>query len=256
MVEVITSEQKSLLLAGYVLGDLSAEEGRAVVGMLDAEPTLRSELADLQASFNVVYGASAVPPAGLKDSVLAGFDRSFERTERSVERPLLTGLNRQWTWRGLGAVAAGLIVALTVQNQNLRQTVEVLQAQDVSRSAETIDVSLSATEVGADAGRVSLAIDPTNLNAVLVAEGLEPLAGNEVYVLWTVVEPGVPVTTDEKGAILTAVFAVDDGGGQTQAVDLPGVFGSVDDVRAIAVTVEDADSPQAHRSSPILIQEL
>lgn len=268
MVEVLTPEQKSLLLAGYVLGDLSAEEGRLLVQMLEAEPALRSELADLQTSFELAYGASKTPPSSLKASILVGseksfeksFEASFEKAEPLVEQPLPAGRNRRWAWQGVGAIAAGLIVALVVQNQHLRERVAVLQAEQgsgqVESVAETIDVALSAVDAAAQLGQVSLVIDPTDLNAVLVAEGLAPLAADEVYVLWTVVQPGVPVTTDEKGAILTAVFTVEEDGRRVQEIGLPGVFESVGDVRAIAVTVEDAAAPQRHLSSPILIEEL
>ena len=69
-------------------------------------------------------------------------------------------------------------------------------------------------------------------------------------------QPNVPVTTDEKGAILTAVFTVDADGAQTQEIDLPRVFESVEDVKAIAVSVESADAPQKHQSSPILSEQL
>ena len=261
MVEVRSQEEKSLLLAGYVLGELSSEEGHLLAQMLAAEPALHEELAELQASCDRAYGATAEPPAGLKGAVLSEFDRMSTAPVRSERNTFWTGSNRRWAWRGIGALAAGLIAALGVQNQHLRQRVDVLIAErdalvEPQLAGETINVALSSTGDEGSPGQVSLVIDPADLNAVLVAEGLTPLGSDRVYALWTVVQPNVPVTTDEKGAILTAVFTVDADGAQTQEIDLPRVFESVEDVKAIAVSVESADAPQKHQSSPILSEQL
>ncbi|MEM9152668.1 MAG: anti-sigma factor, partial [Cyanobacteria bacterium P01_F01_bin.3] len=59
MVEVRSQEERSLLLAGYVLGELSAEEGHLLAQILAAEPALHEELAELQASCDQMYGATS-----------------------------------------------------------------------------------------------------------------------------------------------------------------------------------------------------
>ncbi|MGD1865163.1 MAG: hypothetical protein ACFB0D_11465 [Phormidesmis sp.] len=268
MAEVVLPEEQQLLLAGYVLGDLTAEEGQVLEDMLLVNPDLQEELVAVLGCLESVYGVSAELPLGLRVAVLAGAvlsgreglgsDGALGRSGRLGTHPSVSEVNRRWAWRGLGALAAGVIVALMVQNQTLRRDLEVLRAQQGGQlSAETVEVALSAADGGGAEGALErLTIDPVEVNAVLTAEGLESLAAGEVYALWTLVESGVPVTTDEKGAVLTAVFTVDAAGGWTQVVSLPGGLGSVDDVRAIAVSVEDADAPQLHQSSPILIEML
>jgi hypothetical protein len=100
-------------------------------------------------------------------------------------------------------------------------------------------------------------INPDTLAGSLKVDNLPPLDPGSVYVLWTVVDPNARVTTDEKNAILTAVFTVDENGQVSQPIDLPAVYRRDPGlIRAVAITQESADVPQAHRSKPILIQRL
>ena len=82
------------------------------------------------------------------------------------------------------------------------------------------------------------------------------MPADRVYALWTVTAADAPATKDDKNAILTAVFTVDEAGDQIEKIVLPGVFRDRSEVQAIAITVEDASAPQAHESSPILIYQL
>ncbi|MEO1621344.1 MAG: anti-sigma factor, partial [Cyanobacteria bacterium J06632_3] len=88
------------------------------------------------------------------------------------------------------------------------------------------------------------------------AEGLPTLSPDQVYVLWTVVKPNTPATTDHKDAILTTVFTVDDSGNQTQEIALPSVFEDVNSVKAVAISIESSTAPEEHEASPILIKRL
>jgi hypothetical protein len=71
-----------------------------------------------------------------------------------------------------------------------------------------------------------------------------------------VLEPDVPFTTDSKQAILTEVFQVDSEGTVSKTISVPQVYRSSDVVAKVAVTIEDANSPQAHIGTPIMITKL
>ncbi len=100
-------------------------------------------------------------------------------------------------------------------------------------------------------------INPDTLMGSLTVDNLPPLEPGAVYVLWTVVDPSTPATLDDKNAILTTVFTVDEQGDVTQQIDLPPVYRrDRSSVRAVAITQESAAAPQEHLSAPILIQPL
>lgn len=73
--------------------------------------------------------------------------------------------------------------------------------------------------------------------------------------LWTVLQPDAPFTTDEKNAILTGVFAVDEQN-KSAKITLPPVYREQQWIKAIAITVEADDAPQENLSSPILMGSL
>ncbi len=164
-------------------------------------------------------------------------------------------------------IATGLLAALSFylgwQNYSLRQALrdaEIEQAnQPVDSAAELVTYSLDPTENATEneqTSSVELLIDRDRLEAVLTAENLPTLPQNRVYALWTVVPADAPATKDAKNAILTAVFTVDTAGQQRQVISLPSAFRDDIQVEAIAITVEDAEAPEAHESSPILIHRL
>lgn len=270
MDEVAPLEQQ-LLIAGYILGDLSQSEARLFEQMAAANPAVWKEVAQLQRSLDSAYSAETPPPPSLKATVMTA------ARPRLTDSPALSAVaNRrasqrsssrrplpQWAFSGLGAAAAALILALGVQNYTLRQTLQALQVTPVEQPGTEVALSLPPVESGQQ-GTVELSVSPDQLEATLKAEGLPPLLDEQVYALWTVVADDVPATTDSKDAILTAVFTVDDAGNQTQQVALPSVFRtdgaalteSGNPVKAIAVTVESAAAPQRHQSSPVWIQRL
>ncbi|MEL7332433.1 MAG: hypothetical protein AAFN12_09285, partial [Cyanobacteria bacterium J06560_2] len=122
MTEVLLSEQQEALLAGYVLGDLSPAESLVLQQMLADNPSLQKELNALQLSLDRVYGVTAEPPAHLKGHLLSKV--ASPAVSSSVEM-LAAGdsdgwlRSRQmvrWMVGGLGAIAAGCIVVLSLQN--------------------------------------------------------------------------------------------------------------------------------------------
>jgi hypothetical protein len=125
------------------------------------------------------------------------------------------------------------------------------------QAADVLTVSLEpAAGSSAEAATAMVRLDLDNLEATLDVDNLPPLPEGQVYVLWTVLQPNAPFTTDDKNAILTEVFTAENQGDGGVAISLPGVYRDLDWIKAIAITVEAADSPQQHRSSPILIEML
>ena len=268
MDEVAPLEQQ-LLIAGYILGDLSQAEARLFEQIASANPTVWREVAQLQRSLDSAYSAETPPPTHLKAAVMTAAARPplpdspaaiAVADRRTSQRPSRSF--SQWAFGGLGAAAAALLIALGVQNYTLRQTLQALQSTPVEQPSTEVAFSLSPVE-NAQPGTVELLVNPDQLEATLKAEGLPPLPAEQVYALWTVVADSAPATTDSKNAILTAVFTVDDAGNQTRQIALPSVFRTDgaptetgNPVQAIAVTVESAAAPQRHQSSPSWITRL
>lgn len=257
MTRSVSPEQLQQLMAGYVLYDLSPEEADTLAALLAADPALQQELDQLQATLDLASEAEPVaPPAHLKAKILQGA-ATPPRTIAVPDAPKRRSppLPQPWGWwRGLGAVAALLIVALGFNNYRLWRTLQAIQQE--RPSGETMTIALGEPDAPTPA-TAQVVINPTTLEGSLTVENLPPLAPGMVYVLWTVVDPNAPVTLDDKDAILTTVFTVDDQGQVSQPIDLPAVYRrDLTWVRAVAITQERAESPQEHLSAPILIQPL
>ena len=277
---ISTPFEQQLLLAGYILGNLDAEESQAFEQLLLNDPTVQQELAQLQESLDAAYGPEVPPPPALKVSVLA----AVEQAVRSLAQPSTDQVSASTTLkstvpsdppptaikfqRKILLLASGLLAALSLylgaQNYSLQQAIETLQEEKAALEqtevdAELVRYSLEVTEnatVDEKTSTVEISVNRDRLTAVLEARGLPVLSDDRVYALWTVVPEDLPATKDAKNAILTAVFRVDQAGNQLEEIVLPGVFRDQTQIEAIAVTVESADEPQAHEASPILFRQL
>ena len=256
----VVPEDQQLLMAGYILGDLSQEESQQFEQLLAANPSLQADLAELQASVEAAYGAESTPPARLKSAILAAVDQPAQQNDPTLSTTPRQTTSRKrtisWLLGGLGAAAALLAVALGVQNYTLRQALQDRPPAPVAQSpAEQLTFNLTPTDDG-QSGEVVLVVSPEQLSAELEVQGLPPLPEDKVYALWTVVAEGTPVTTDSKNAILTATFTVDEAGTQSEQITVPSVYSDPSLLAAVAVTVEDAAAPQQHEAAPLLIQRL
>ncbi|EDX85914.1 hypothetical protein S7335_3617 [Synechococcus sp. PCC 7335] len=287
-----TPSEQQLLLAGYILGDLDAEESQAFEQLLSSDPTVQQELIELQNSLDAVYNPEITPPPALKASVLAAVEQSIQTStpqSQAEDQPLSspdsvsTGLavgntesanptNSSRTavkfQRKILLLVSGFLAALSLylgsQNYSLRQAVETLESEKAALeqtddAAELVTYSLDTTEnatVDEQTSSVEISVNSDRLTADLEARGLPVLSEDQVYALWTVIPEDTPATKDAKNAILTAVFRVDEAGNQIEEIILPAVFRDQTQIEAIAVTVENADQPQAHESSPILFRQL
>lgn len=236
------------LIAGYALDDLSAEEIEELEQILANHPELRSELYQYQEILPVIpYGLpQQEPPAHLRSAILD------EIVAQNLERPQ-TVAKRQFSWgKAMGVAAAIAIAALGINNYRLWQA---LQAVRPGTQFEQLTFSLQNNRTAQNA-YAQVIVNPNNLEAELTVKDLPPLPPGKVYVLWTVLKQDAPFTTDSKGAILTEVFEVDARGNVSRTIAVPEVFRSRDLVSKVAITIEDAASPQIHEGKPILITKL
>ncbi|MGF1491353.1 MAG: hypothetical protein ACFBSC_02635 [Microcoleaceae cyanobacterium] len=258
MNQSMTPEQRQLLIAGYVLNDLSDEEAAIVEGLL-ADAEVMQEIEQMQFTLEQVYAPEEILPApqlraavmtqavGIQEDVQA-----VEPTIRSRSEALSIDSLPQWV-KVLGAFAALLVAGLGLSNYFLWRS---LRLQQAGLDSEPLVFSLQPTENISLTPEVVVEVNPATLKGTLNIENLPSLEPGKVYVLWTVLTPEAPFTKDSKNAILTQVFTVAGEGEQNQSIVLPSAFQDPNLVTAIAVTVEDANAPQRHESLPILIEKL
>ena len=280
------SEQQ-MLIAGYILGDLSSEEALSFDQLIKADPHfVEAELAQLQQSLELVYGEETAPPGYLKSRTLSAVAQSnsqssaqssarsnsqFSARSANARSNRLSLKEREretatvgyrfsfpgWVIGGIGLATVGLIVAMGLQNYGLRRSLQALQGAPTEQpAAESLTFALAPVE-GVASGEITVVVDPAKLSGVVKAKNLPPLEANKVYALWTVVAADAPVTKDSKNAILTAVLPANAASSEAQQIAVPDVFRDRALIQAVAVTIEDAAAPQQHQGSdPLFIQKL
>lgn len=271
MTGYVTPDQIEPLIAGYVLCDLSPEEFETFNRLLRERPELWQQVAEAQAAFDRTFADEQVAPAHLKQSILSAYDVLNQAAQVAVEerdRPALAvvqpaiptnnvvPLLSRWR-QGIGAAAAVLIAGLSISNYLLWQSLQSLQASQRPSAEKPLVFALESTPINpARDASVKVVVNPNDLEATLNVQNLPPLKEGEVYVLWTVVKPNAPVTVDDKDAILTQVLKIDAQGRLEKQIPVPPVFRDRDLVRAMAITIEDANAPQKHVAKPILIKRI
>jgi anti-sigma-K factor RskA len=239
------SEQLQLLIAGYVLGDLSPEEMEEFEQLLANDSAIAQEVAQMQKTLEISYAPPEVaPPTHLRTAIL--------EANKQQDKPLsIVRRQRSFSWvQAMGVAAAVLIAALGISNYRLWQSLHALQTE--VQQTEPLTFALQAQDPNVSAS-ATLTVDSTTLTAELSAQNLPPLPPGRVYVLWTVLQQDAPVTTDDKNAVLTAVFRVDANGNASENIEVPQVYRNQDLVTAVAITIEDASAPQRHEGAPVLI---
>lgn len=243
------SDQLQLLIAGYVLGDLDREEAETFEQLLAENPALMVEVERMQKALELAYApAEVLPPARLRSAVLLPVQSTLVQ---STQPTATAARPKAFSWgKVMGVAAAVLLVSLGISNYRLWQTLQAVQVQ--RQQFEMLTYSLRATSANNPA-TARVVVDPNTLKANLIVSNLPPPPPGKVYVLWTVLEAGAPLTTDDKSAILTEVFQVNAQGDFAETISVPDVYRSETLITKVAVTLEDVDSPQAHVGSPILI---
>lgn len=245
------SEELQLLIAGYVLGDLSLEEAAEFERLLVQDPAIAEEITQMQNALEMSYAPPEItPPIHLRSTILKTAQMANSETStRTVSR------SPRWlSWRSSMEVAAAvLIVALGTNNYRLWQALQTSQTE--TQRYASLAYVLDATRSGSQAS-ATVVVDPNTLEATISAKNLPPLPPGKVYALWTVLQPDAPFTTDQKKAILTEVFQVDDRGNFSQTIAVPKAYRSKELVMKVAVTIEDGNAPQKHTGAPIMVTGL
>ncbi len=243
----IPPECEQLLISGYVLGNLSPAEALLFEEMLSENPDLIEQITAMQQSLDMAYNPlEVVPSPQLRDRILA--TANLQKANNSVAEAAATDA-RETTFKFklsgiLGAIALFTIAALGIANYQLWRTVNTT---NVVETANQQTYLLTGDDPATS--QAKLIVNPDQLDATLSVYNLPPLPPKKVYALWTVVGKDVPYTTDEKGAILTAVFQVNQGGSFQREITLPQPHLQPKTIKKIAITIEDISAPQAHRGS-------
>jgi anti-sigma-K factor RskA len=248
----MTSEHLQILIAGYVLGNLDADEAAEFEQIMMHDPAIAEEVSQLQLVLEESFGVSDIsPPAHLRSAILS--TDPLPQPSAVPDSPAVSNYppRRSLPWnRMIHAAAAVIIVALGISNYQLWRSLQTSQSE-TQRSATVVYALQSTSENNAASATVT--IDPDRLEAVLTVQNLPPLPPGKVYVLWTVVRTDAPVTRDAKSAILTEVFNVNDQGSISQVIGVPEVFRAAGLVSNMAVTIEDATAPEKHQGKPVMI---
>ncbi|MGB3238511.1 MAG: anti-sigma factor [Geitlerinemataceae cyanobacterium] len=252
MVSPLPPDCEQLLISGYILGNLSAAEATLLEELLAENPQMREQIAEVQTALELAYAPPEVtPPEALRDRILAASEQimAAEREgELSSAVPPAPHPRLNW-WKALGVAAVASILGLGLANYRLWQALQAVQVE--TPQSATIAYSLA----GNDRARGAVArlnVDPDRLDATLRVDNLPELPPGKVYVLWTVVSKDAPFTTDEKGAILTDVFQVNEEGEFSGKIVVPPAHRDRESIAKVAVTIEDESAPQAHEGSIIM----
>lgn len=245
------SEELQELIAGYVLGELAPEEAAKFEQCLAQDAAIAEAVTQMQHALELVYAPpEASPPPHLRAAILA----HAQAANLNQQIPSIGRSTRRLPLRSLAEVAAaGLIMVLGIHNYRLQNELQTSQAE--AQQYKALTYVLTATQTNSQAS-ATVVVNPNNLKATVTFENLPPLPPGKVYALWTVVKPNAPFTTDPKRAILTEVFQVQNRDTFSQTIAVPKAYQSQDLVTKVAITIEDADAPQKHVGSPVLITDL
>ena len=253
MSTVLPPECEQLLITGYVLGNLSPAEALLLQEMLAENPDLNEQVVAMQEALDLAYAPLEVsPPANLRDRILAAATEQTETVKPVAdEQPIAAIPKSTLPWsKILGAISLAIITTLGIANYRLWQSVQTAKTTDTKTDTQSDRLTyLLSSEDRTNKSTAELIVNRDRLNATLDANNLPPLPSEKAYALWTVVGKDVPYTTDEKGAILTAVFQVNELGNFSQEIAIPQPHLEPKTVQKIAITVEDVSAPQNHQGS-------
>jgi anti-sigma-K factor RskA len=206
--------------AAYALDALDERELAAFEAHYRSCDVCRADVADFRAAATALAtSASAPPPAGLRDKVLAEIGTTRQQS------PLVPGvvdlrarrLRRRWL-TGLAAAAAAVVVfmaGVVVSRHDDRPSGYADALASVLARPDSQVVTLGRTEAaggGADGGTVKVAWSDERDSAVLLADGLSPAPSGRAYELWLIGDAGpVPmhVLDPASGGRLRAVVDID-----------------------------------------------
>lgn len=253
------SEELQLLIAGYVLGDLSPEEAATFEQALAQDPTIAAEVSQFQQALEAAYAPPELaPPPDLRSRLLTNAPATISPALLPTAQPVSIQPTRRFSLRTLLEVAAAAAIALLgINNYRLAQDLQISRQETQQYAALTLQLQATqANNAGAANVAAKVMVDPNTLQGTIAAENMPPLPPGKVYVLWTVLDANAPFTTDSKQAILTEVFEVDERGKFSREIVVPQAFRAQNMVQKVAVTIEDARAPQNHIGKPIMVAKL
>ena len=186
------SEEEKELAAGYVLGDLSAEEMQQFEQLLQQHPDLLQEVQAMQVSFRLMPHAlpTVAPPPQLLDRILVE-----NAATTAVSEPFFKPL-RSLSWSKLIAIIATLVALLLgIDNFWLRQQLRLAQEPDTERVATILQrpnsslIALKGEDGSTAAG--TLLFTPGQWQEVIISLGnLPPLPPDQIYRMWLTLKNG------------------------------------------------------------------
>ncbi|NJK39800.1 MAG: anti-sigma factor [Oscillatoriales cyanobacterium SM2_3_0] len=203
MNQSMTPEQLQLLIAGYVLNDLNDEEATVMEGLLEDAEILQA-IDQMQFALEAAYAPEEIQPSpqlrtGIMNAATGtqALDRVDLQGAQSINPDLASlsiGALPRWL-KVLGTLAALLIAGLSLSNYVMWRSLRIQQAR---LQSEPLVFSLQPTANVAPTSKVVLQVNPDTLRGTLKIDNLPPLEPGKVYVLWTVLAPDAPFTTDPK----------------------------------------------------------
>ncbi|MEM7772468.1 MAG: anti-sigma factor [Cyanobacteria bacterium P01_E01_bin.6] len=183
----LQSDDIKMLIAGYVLGDLTSEETAQLEQLVAENPDVTQEIHAMQVSFEVVpQGLTMVePPASLREKIIVSQSLQSPEDQFRLSKTVVRVL------AGFAALAA---IALVMDNLRLRNQLRFAQQVNPDRVAAILQqptsrlISLSGKTSDA-AG--TLLFTPGNWQEVIVSLGdLPPLPPDQIYRMWLALESG------------------------------------------------------------------
>ena len=191
------------LLAGYVLGNLDETELAWLNEQLTANPQLREEVKQLEATLTLIpYELPEnVPKSDLRQAILDNVQTKYSHKWRLPRLSWIIGAVTAFSTLWLGINNYGLRQQLASANQQLEQHQELIS---LLRQPNNRLVSFQGLET-LPAASGSLFIAPQKQKAVLALQNLQPLSGKQVYRLWAI-SPGKKTgcanfTPDREGTV-------------------------------------------------------
>ena len=218
------------LSGAYAIDALSPEEAAEFQKHLDACPSCRQEVRELQqAAARMGASEAAAPPAHLKARVLAAADRQ-PQLPPLVRRPGSSARRApSWMPRLLSAAAAAVLIVAGAFGLSQLQ-----QPSDVERVFEAGDAEVVRLST-ANGGEIRVAMSESLGEMAVDTDQLPALAEDRVYQLWAIAD----------GEPKSAGVLEDPDEGAAMELPEPGAL--------VAVTVEPAGGSELPTSEPIVI---
>lgn len=199
MTESSTPESIDLLMAGYVVGDLTAAELSEFERLLAQQPELAQEVSQLDATCDrVMAGIHEVqPPPHLWTNIRTQIERqSIDRIQPAQQRSVPWG--KIW-----GSLAALSILGLGIDNYRLRQASNMAGEIDaLLKHSQTRLFALKSSNPNAASG--SFVVNLERQTGILKIQNLPTPPPGYTYRLWAIVDkdklPCGQVHIDAKGA--------------------------------------------------------